>query len=182
MWIDVIFAAIAAYGFYWGYSRGIIRTVVSIAAVVVGFVLAVRFSAEVTEVIARLFDTTPTGALPLLGFVITFALALLALRLIANAVEGLLTQLRLNFINKAAGGLAAAVLATFFLSVGLAFVDSAGLLSGETKRKSVSYAALAAFPDQAYAALGRTRPVLDRAREAGERAMERGREESDARR
>ena len=179
MWIDVVFAVAAAYGFYWGYSRGIIRTVVSIVAVLLGFVLAVRFSAEVTQVLARIFNTEPTGALPLIGFVVSFALVLLALRLLANAVEGLLSRLHINFVNQAAGGLAAALLATLLLSFVLMFVDSAGLVSSEAKRKSISYSALAAFPDQAYAILGKARPALERVKEASEEAMDKGRDKKD---
>ncbi len=181
MWIDLVFAAFAAYGFYWGYSRGIIRTVISIAGVVVGFVLAVRFSAAVTDVLAQLFKTEPTGALPLIGFVVTFALVLLALRLVANAIEGVLSKLNINFLNQAAGGLAAAILATLALSMMLMLVNSANLITAEAKRKSISYSALEAFPDQAYAILGKTRPALERAKDAGQKAMDKGREAGDDR-
>lgn len=175
MWIDIVFAAAAAYGFYWGYSRGIIRTVISVVAVVVGFVLAVRFSAEVTRVLAELFKTEPDGALPLIGFVVSFALVLVALRLLANGVEGLLSTLRINFINQTAGGIAAALLATLLFSVLLLGIDSANLVSAEAKRKSITYQALAEFPDQAYAILGKTRPALERVKAVGEEALEQGR-------
>lgn len=173
MWIDLIFAVVAAAGFYWGYSRGIIRTVVSVVALFVGFVLAVRFAPDVTAVLTRLFDAEPGGAWPLIGFVVAFAIVLLALRLVATAIERLLTQLRLNVVNKAAGGLAAALLATLVFSLLLMFVNSARLIPDEAKRTSVTYASLEAFPAQAYALLGRARPALENARDAGERAMRR---------
>ena len=177
MWIDIVFALVAAYGFYWGYSRGIIGAVVSIAAVVLGFVLAVRFSAEVTDLLADLFNTPPTGAMPLVGFVVTFAMVLLALRLLVTTVERLLSTLRINFLNKAAGGLAAALLAVFVLSLAMLSINSAGLVSREAKADSVTYASLVAFPAQVQGAFRQSKPTLERIKDAGDKAMERGREQ-----
>ena len=182
MWIDLVFAAVAAFAFYQGYARGIIGTVVSIAAVVLGFVLAVRYSAEVTDVLADLFNTPPTGALPLVGFVVTFGLVLLGLRLVATAVERLLATLRLTVVNRALGGLAAALLATFLLSLALLAFDSTGLLTREQKRASITYAPLAAFPEQVKGAFQKSKPALERAREKGEDALERARERREDRR
>lgn len=172
MWIDLVFAAVAAFGFYWGYSRGIIRTVVSIAALFIGFVLAVRFAPQTTQVIAELFKTPAEGALPLIGFVVTFVLVLLLLRLAANGIEKMLTAVRLNFLNQVAGGLATAILATLVFSILLLFVNSANLISDDVKEKSMTYVSLEAFPDQAYAVLGKAKPALENVRDAGKRAME----------
>ncbi len=177
MWIDIVFAIVVAYGFYWGYSRGIIGTVVSIAAVVLGFVLAVRFSAEVTDLLADLFHTTATGALPLLGFITTFVLVLLSLRLLVTTVERVLSALRINFVNKAAGGLAAALIATFLLGVAMLSLNSAGLVSAAAKGDSLTYGSLAAFPQQARAAIQQKQSTVDKVKEAGRKAIERGREE-----
>jgi len=172
MWIDLVFAAVAAFGFYWGYSRGIIRTIVSIAALFIGFVLAVRFAPQTTEVISKLFNTPAEGALPLIGFVVTFVLVLLLLRLVANAIEKVLTSLKLNFLNKIAGGLATSILATLIFSILLLFVNSANLITDNAKDTSMTYTSLAAFPDQAYAVLGKAKPALENVRDAGKRAME----------
>ena len=182
MWIDVAFAAVAALAFYQGYRRGIIGTVVSIAAVVLAFLLAVRYSRDVTAVLSDLFAAPPTGAMPLLGFVVAFALVLLAARLIAGAVERLLATLRLGVVNRALGGLAAALLATFLLSLALLAFDSTGLLTREQKRASITYAPLAAFPEQVKGAFQKSKPALERAREKGEDALERARERREDRR
>ncbi len=181
MWIDIVFAIMVGYGFYWGYSRGIIGTVVSIAAIVVGFVLAVRFSAEVTDLLAELFDTTATGALPLIGFITTFVLVLLSLRLLVTTIERLLSALRINFLNKAAGGLAAALIATFVLGLALLPLNSAGLISSSTKLDSMTYASVAAFPAQAQSAFRQNQSTVDKVKTAGQKAIERGREERDRR-
>jgi len=172
MWIDLVFAAVAAFGFYWGYSRGIIRTVVSVAALFIGFVLAVRFAPQTTEIIAKLFKTPAEGALPLIGFVVTFVLVLLLLRLVANGIEKMLTAVKLNFLNKVAGGLATSILATLVFSILLLFVNSANLITDEAKNQSMTYVSLAAFPDQAYAVLGKAKPALENVRDAGKKAME----------
>ena len=171
MLIDLAFAACAAAAFYWGYSRGIIRTVVSIVAAFVGFVVAIHFAPDVTALLARLFDAEPTGALPLVGFVVAFAAVLVALRLLATAAERLLRAVHLDGVNKLAGGLAAVLGATLLFSILLGFVDGAGLVAMETKVESVTYPALDAFPEQAYALFGRARPALEDLRDAGREAL-----------
>lgn len=172
MWIDIAFAIIASVAFYYGFSRGIIRTIISVAAVFVGFILAVRFAAPVTDVISRLFNTSPDGAMPLIGFIVAFVLVLALLRLLATFIERVLTKLRLNALNKVAGGLATAILGTLVLSILLLFVESANLITPEAKRESVTYQSLAEFPAQAYAILGKARPGLERVRDAGKKALD----------
>lgn len=172
MWIDVVFAAVVALAFYQGYSRGIIGTVVSIAALVLGFLLAVRHSREITGLLADLFNVPAAGALPLIGFVVTFVLTLFAMRLIAAAVERVLSALRLAAVNRALGGLAAAILATFLLSLALLAFESTGLLTREQRRDSITYESLAAFPDQVRGVFQRSRPALERVRVRGEDALE----------
>jgi len=175
MWIDLLFAVIAAAAFYWGFSRGIIRTVISVVAIFVGFVLAVRFAAPTTQILSDLFNTSPDGALPLIGFIVAFVLVLVLLRLLATLIERVLTSLRLNVLNKVAGGLTIAILATLVFSILLMFVNSAQLIPTEAKRESITYQSLEEFPAQAYAILGKAKPAFENVKEAGERAME-GRE------
>ena len=182
MWIDIAFAIVVGLAFYQGYSRGIIGTVVSIAALVLGFVVAVRYSSPVTELLADLLNTPPTGALPLLGFVVTFALTLAALRLLVKGVERLLATLQLTVVNKVLGGLAAAVIATFLLGMALIAVESAGLIPREQQRDSLTYEPLAAFPDQVKSAFVQNKPALERLRERGEEELERARERREERR
>ena len=171
MWIDLVFAVIAAAAFYWGYSRGIIRTVVSVVAIFVGFVLAVRFAAPTTRILSDLFNTTADGAMPLIGFVVAFVLVLLLLRLFATLLERILTTLRLNILNQIAGGLATALLATLVFSILLMFVNSAQLIPAETKAESITYQSLEDFPTQAYVILGKARPAFENVKEAGQEAL-----------
>ena len=171
MWIDVGFAVFAALGFYWGYSRGVIRAVVSLVAVFVGFVAAVRFAPSVTAILTDLLDKPATGAWPLIGFVVAFVLVLVLLRLAATLVERALTAVRLNGVNKLAGGLASALATTLLYSVIVMFVDGAGAVTIEAKNDSMTYDALEALPTQAYALLGEARPAFEQLRDAGREAV-----------
>ncbi len=171
MWIDVVFAIVAAAAFYWGFSRGIIRTVISVIAIFVGLIVAVRFAEATTLLLSDLFNTAPDGAMPLIGFVTAFVIVLALLRLLSAAIERLLTATRLNFINQLAGGLATAFVATLVFSVLLMFVNAANLISLHAKAESVTYESLAAFPAHAYAMLGQAQPTLEHLRDAGKEAM-----------
>ncbi len=171
MWIDVAFAVFASIGFYWGYSRGIIKTLISVVAMFVAFVLAIRFGPAITHALADVFQQPATGFFPLLGFVVAFVLVLVALRLIANVLERGLQAIRLNFVNQIAGGVVTAVVAVVALSFLLWFGDSAALIQPSSKSDSITYPALEALPDQAYTLIGKAKPALDDLREAGEEAL-----------
>ena len=154
MWIDLLFFAVAAIGFYWGYARGIIRTVSSVAAVFVGLFVAMRFGPDITRALARATDQPVEGALPLFGFLIAFVGVLIALRIAASLVERILTRLHLNFLNRVAGGMASAVIAIFFYSVLVLFTASAGLVSEHVREQSATYSALAELPERVYKVAG----------------------------
>lgn len=172
MWIDGIFAVVAAAAFFYGYQRGIIKTVASIAAVFLGFIAAVRFAKPATNILANLFNTEPTGAMPLVGFLVAFFAVLMILNFSVKMVERILSAARLSFINQFIGGVTIALAAVLVFSILLGFVDSADLIPVKQKEESFTYEALNAFPNQAYAALGQAMPSLDNLREAGKSALE----------
>lgn len=172
MYIDIIAAIIAALGFYWGFSKGIIRTVATIAALFFGFLLAVRFSGDMADLLVGLFNTEPGGIMPLMGFVVTFILVLLVLRLLAMMIEKVLTAMKLNVLNQLAGGLVTATLGLLLMSFGVMALDSMGVLPLRAKTESVTYESLEALPEQASVVLGKARPALEKVKDASKQAIE----------
>jgi len=99
MVIDIIFAVAAAYGFWIGFSRGIIQTIFTILAYVVGLMTAFRFGPQMTQLLESLFSNT-NPLMFIAGFVVTFVLTMLFIRLIARGLEGLLQTVNINVINQ----------------------------------------------------------------------------------
>jgi len=171
MWIDLTFAVLAALAFYWGYSRGILRTVISLIAVFLGLILAVPLSEPIGDALLSLTSISPT-ALPLVSFILAFVLVILALRLLTAALERVLIAVRINFLNQLAGGVVSVLLITLVYSVLLTFIDSASLIPLATKAESITYDSLERFPDQAYAVLGKAKPALEQVRDRGREALQ----------
>jgi membrane protein required for colicin V production len=144
MVIDIIFAVSAAWGFYVGFSRGIVKTIFTVLSVVFGLIMALRFGPQVTGVLESAFSKNPLMFIA--GFLVTFVGTMMLIRLFARFIEGALESANINFINQTIGGLFTAVLFTLIYSTLLWFGDKSKLISDEGKRDSLTYERLEQFP------------------------------------
>ncbi len=148
MVIDIIFVVVFIYGFYVGYSRGIISTVFTILSFLFGFIAAVRFTDAMTDFLTTAFnDNSPLWYIA--GFLATFLIAMLAIRMFARGLEGILQTVQINFINQIAGGALFGGLMIYLYSVVLGFYNATNPLSPAIKKESISYQYIQHFPGQA---------------------------------
>lgn len=159
MIIDVIFLIAAAYGFWVGYSRGIIQTVFTVLSFVFGLMAAVKFGPAATEIL-RGFFPNGGGFLLVAGVILTFVLTMALFRIMANVLEGGLQTININFINQLLGGALSALFFTFVYSVLVMFADRSRLIEEETKAQSFTYALLEPFPQYAWTVGQQVWPVF----------------------
>jgi membrane protein required for colicin V production len=159
MVVDIIFAAVVVYGFYVGFTRGIIRTVFAVISIVVGLLAAFKFSPAVTNLLENQFGEQPL--LFILGFALTFAAAMLLIRMLARGMESVLRLGNINFINQAAGGVFLAAVMVLLYSVILWFGDQARIINQETKRSSMVYRYLEDYPTLVWNMGGKLRPIVE---------------------
>lgn len=135
--IDIGFIAFFAYGFWQGYSRGIISTVFNLALYVFGFVLAFKMAPTTTSILQTMFHSeNPTMFLA--AFLVNLLTVMLILRMAAKGMEGAMRMAYLGVINQAAGGvlmggffvLAYSVLVWFAIKV--SFVNEATIVDSKT--------------------------------------------------
>lgn len=160
MVIDLFLIIVLAYGFYTGFRQGIIRTVFSILSLVLGLLAALRFTPLVTGLFEKLFGQT--GALLLVvGFVTTFLLTLLLLRLVAKGLEGLMEKTHLHFVNQVIGGTVLASISAFFYSLILWFVVESVLTPrSQAVVSSHTYPFLRSYPGKVWAAVLSMKPLV----------------------
>lgn len=158
MIIDIFFAVVAAWGFYLGFSRGIIKTIFTILSVVFGLIMAVRFGPQVTNLLERTLSDNPLMFIA--GFLLTFVGVMMIIRLLANFLEGALQTAHINFVNQFIGGLVTAAFFTLLLSGLLWFSDKAQLISEDTKGDSSTYKYLERYPEVVWSWGGKLKPVL----------------------
>ena len=160
MVIDIIFAILAAYGFYLGFSRGIIQTIFTILSILFGLMAAFKFGPYMTQFLETAFNNDH----PLMfiaGFLLAFVLTMFLIRLFARGLEGILEKANINIVNQVAGGLLLSGLMILLYSVILWFGDKSHLIDNATKRQSITYTYLEGFPQEVWK-LGKTvKPVFE---------------------
>lgn len=159
MAIDIIFVILAAWGFYLGFSRGIIKTIFTILSVVFGLMMAFRFGPEVTSMLESMLQENPLMFLA--GFLLTFVGTMLIIRMLANFLEGALETANINFINQIIGGFFTAAMIILVYSMLLWFGDKSHLVGEETKEESVTYTYLEQYPQKVWAWGQNIKPILE---------------------
>lgn len=160
MVIDIIFAIIAGYGFYLGFSKGIIRTIFTILSVTFGLMAGFKFGPQMTKFLETAFNSD-NALMFVAGFLLSFVLTMLLIRLFARGVEGLLQTANINIINQVAGGILLAGLMILLYSVILWFGDKSHLINKATKQESMTYRYLEDFPTQVWQIGERVKPIFE---------------------
>lgn len=145
MIIDIIFLLIAGWGFYQGYSKGIIKTVFTIFSIIFGLMIAFKFAPAATRFLETAFHTdspfTFVG-----GFLMAFLLTMIIIRLVAQFIERTLRSANINVINQFAGGILMVAIYTLVYSLLIWFGDKAHIVKPETSAESITYPFLKSFP------------------------------------
>lgn len=160
MVLDIIFLIFAGWGFYMGFSKGIIRTVFTILSYTLGLVAAFKFAPPMTEFLENVFNDD-NALMFIAGFILSFVLTMLGLRAIARGLEGIMQTAQINIINKLIGGsvLTAGMILVF--SVLVQFADRANTLTGEVKRDSITYPYVQQYPDLVWTIAEQGRPIFE---------------------
>lgn len=160
MIIDAICLVVALYGFWVGYSRGIIKTVLTAVSILFGFMAAARFSPTVSTMLLEWFPDA-TGALTLpAAFVLTFISTLALFRLLANGLENILEAVNINFINQILGGGISMLFFVFLFSVLVTFASNSRMIDPVTKEKSLTFNVLEPMPATAWESAQKVWPIF----------------------
>jgi len=103
MILDIIVALVVAFGFYTGYSRGLIKTVFDTLSLVVAIVATLILSPTVMNLLEGIIKTNP-AITTLVGIVLTFIVVMALVRFIGRKIEDVFEAANINFINKIGGG------------------------------------------------------------------------------
>jgi membrane protein required for colicin V production len=167
MSIDVVLLLVALYGFYLGFSDGIIKTVFSFLSYAIGLMLAIKFSPAMTRFIETGFHVKNPLIL-VLGFIITFFLGMYIIRFVADAMTGVLQMVRINILNQMIGGIFLSLGFVTMYSVMVWFGESSGFISPQTAAASHSLPYLRHLPAQAQGLFSGLKPMIsDFWRESG---------------
>jgi len=160
MFIDLIATLLILYGFYIGYSRGIIKTIFALVSIMIGILAALKLSPYMIDLLQGIFKFHP-GLTFIVGFALTFILVLIVIRFLGKKLEDILKFAQINFINKVLGGGVMAILFLVFYSYTLWGIDSLSLLSQNSKNTSMSYDYLETLPSKTQDTVAKFKPFFD---------------------
>ena len=134
MVIDILFFAIGAYGFILGYRKGVIQMVLTTFSVFVGFLLTVQYTPNMLDFL-RDFFRMDSMMMPVLAFLLTFIVSMVALRLLGQIGEVFFNSGNLGAFNQVAGGLLIAILGLFLYSGVIWFLQKANIIEVLTEQE-----------------------------------------------
>lgn len=161
--IDIICLLVMLYGFYVGYSRGIIGTATSI----IGYALGIILSYKAIPLTKTMLETITGQNHPMMAvgaFVVNIIIVFFILRAVSGSLVALLTAVRLDLANKMLGAIFMSLFSALIFSVLLWFAVQARFVSQEILSGSRTYEGfLEEMPRRARRAIIWMKPFLTEA-------------------
>lgn len=139
MAIDIICLIFLAYGFWIGYSKGIISTVLSLTSYVFGVLAAMKFGPILGDMIFGWAPALTSVGSFIIGVVAVFVMTLVLFRIVAKGLTSFMENININFINQILGGVLSGLFFTFIFSGLVFFGDQSRIISDELRAGSITY-------------------------------------------
>jgi len=121
---------------------------------------AFKFSHATTDFLEKAFNNN-NPLMFLAGFLLSFVIVMVFIRMIARTLEGLLKSANINVINQLAGGVLLGGILVLLLSVLIWFGDQAHMIDSGTKQQSMTYRYLETFPGEARGIADKFKPMFE---------------------
>lgn len=159
MFIDVIVLILLVTALFKGIRKGLVVAVFSFLGFLLGLAAALKLSATVADYLGQNISVSQRW-LPVLAFILVFAIVVILVRLGAKIIEKGLKLVLLNWVNRIGGFLFFALLYLFIFSIVLFYADNLHLISKETIRASVTFPILAPLGPKVIEGLGYILPFF----------------------
>ena len=114
--IDIIIIVLLLWGAWKGFSNGLIISVASFLAILLGIWGAIKFSDYSATFLSSHFTIT-SKYLKIISFAITFIIIIILVHLVARLIDKLLSAVALGFINKMSGAVFGILKYCFIISI-----------------------------------------------------------------
>ena len=100
--LDIIFLIPLLFALYRGFKTGIIHMAASLAALVLGILLAIKLRPLFAALLNSVFTISPDN-MNVIAFAVAFVTVVIVVHLLAYAAERLIKAVALNFVNRLLG-------------------------------------------------------------------------------
>jgi uncharacterized membrane protein required for colicin V production len=125
--IDVLFIVMATFGFYFGFTFGLLRLALILFSFLFATLAAMAFTPMTTNIIMETF-AVDSVFLPFIAFFVTLLIVLMLARIITKLLEETLTSERFDVLSRIVGGLLMVIWFSLLYSVLVIFFGRAGVL------------------------------------------------------
>jgi membrane protein required for colicin V production len=132
--IDIVLGGLLCFGLFKGIRNGFIVELASLISYMIGIYLAVKFSYILTD-----FLGNDSKVIPVIGFILTFILVVIGVRLLAKIVTKVANFAFLGLFNSLLGAVLGVLRMTLFLGVALTVLGKITPDSFIAKTKKESY-------------------------------------------
>ena len=124
-WLDFVILALIGIPAFLGLRMGMIKTVANLGGIIVGIVLAIRFSEQVGDLVGNfLSDETVARSV---GFLAIIVVTLITAWIAASFVKRILTLLLLGWVDKVGGLAFGAMIGSVFVSAIITVMEVLGV-------------------------------------------------------
>lgn len=145
---DLLLLILLALGFFWGLRKGLIQTLASLLALILGVYVALKFTGDLAQWLTEWFDWSKKNA-DWVSFIVLFLLTVMAVVTLGKWITKIAGLVALGWINRLLGGILYTVQTALILSYVLWFFAQVKLdeylLPDNTKTEAKSYALIAEF-------------------------------------
>jgi membrane protein required for colicin V production len=138
MILDVLFAFVFIVALYYGFTKGVVNSLLSFVAIFLGILIAMNFSYIVASWMSRMLKV-PASVMPVFSFVVVVIVVILCIKLVAWLMEKMLKKVSLNTFNKVGGATLWGVIAAVVFGVFIWLIDQMGIFSQALKAESFSF-------------------------------------------
>lgn len=141
-YFDLVFIIPLLWGAYKGFTKGLIVSVASLFALLLGIYGAIQLSDYTGHYVKEFFDVK-ADYLPLIAFAITFIGIVIGIHFVAKLINKLVDAIALGWLNTIAGILFGILKTAFILSIVVFFLEQIDskdkLITKEFKKESLLY-------------------------------------------
>ncbi len=152
-YIDIVILLLLLYGAFRGFSKGLIIEMATLAGLVLGVFVAIRYSAYTEEFLHDFFNIT-SRHLSYIALALTFILVVICVYLLGKMLTRLMEMIALGFLNKLLGLVLGMLKYFVVVCVLLLMVDTLNdkfhFISEETRQKSLFFYPFLNFAQQMY--------------------------------
>lgn len=127
MAVDVLFIIMATFGFYFGFSFGLMKVVLTVLSLMFAVLAAMAFTPMTTNIIIDTFEIDSVF-LPFVAFLVTLLIVLMLARIVTKLIEETIDNKRFDLISQVVGGLIMGFIFTLLYSVLVLFFGQARVI------------------------------------------------------